>query len=93
MKEFSEMTDEELNAIAAGSAAEIKKRQNTINKAYNDRYRALCKIEKAFRDYYYKFNRELPYIRLAGVNAEPIPVQMIASNDCREHPYLYFYRR
>lgn len=93
MEEFEKMTDEELNAIAIKSNAEIKKRQAAIKKAYNDRYRALCKIEKAFNDYYYKFNGELPYIRLAGVNDEPIRVQMIASNGSIDRPYLYFYRR
>lgn len=87
------MTNEELNTIATGSTAEIKKRQAAVKKAYNDRYRALCKIEKAYNDYYHKFNGELPYIRLAGVNNELIRVQMIVSNDCPEHPYLYFYRR
>lgn len=93
MKEFNEMTDEELNAIAAQVNKEIKKRQFAINKEYNDRYRALCKIEKAFQDYYYKFHGELPYIRVAGIIDKPIKVQMLASNDIREYPYLYFYRR
>lgn len=72
MKEFSEMTDEELNTIITESSAEIKKRQAAKKKAYNDRYCTLCEIEKAFEDYCYKFNGELPYMKLAGVNDEPI---------------------
>lgn len=93
MKEFDKMTDEELNAVAKGAKAEIKKRQSAIKKEYNDRYNALCKIEKAFQDYYYKFNGELPYIRVAGIIDEPIRVQMIADNDNKDYPYLFFYRR
>jgi len=66
------MTDKELNAIAIESNAEIKSVRPQSKKPYNGRYRALCKIEKAFNDYYYKFNGELPCIRLAGVNDELI---------------------
>lgn len=93
MKEFDKMTDEELNAVAKEAKAEIKKRQSAIKKEYNDRYNALRKIEKAFQDYYYKFNGELPYIRVAGIIDEPIRVQMIADNDNKNYPYLFFYRR
>lgn len=93
MEEFDKMTDEELSTIVEKAKAEIKKRQSAKKKEYNDRYNALCKIEKAFQDYYNKFDGELPYIRVAGMIDEPIRVQMIADNDIKDYPYLFFYRR
>lgn len=94
MEEFEKMTDEELNAIIVGANTEIKKRQAIINKDYNDRYRALRKVEKAFHNYYSTFNREYPCMWLEGVHDKPVQVQMLAIHDkTEERPYLYFYHK
>lgn len=94
MKEFDKMTDEELNAIAAKVDKEKQRRAELIKKGYYERYYALGEIAKAFKNYCDKFNGELPYMCMKGVNNEPIQVNMIVSHDkADEHPYLYLYRR
>ena len=94
MKEFDKMTDEELNAVVEGAKAEIKKRQSAKKKEYNDRYLALNEIAKAFKNYYDKFGKELPYMWVQGVHNKPAQYSMVVSHDeASKHPYLYFYRR
>lgn len=94
MKEFNEMTDEELNAIAAQVDKEKKRRAELITKEYYERYYALGEIAKTFQNYYDKFNSELPYVWMQGANNEPTQVNMVVSHDkAGKHPYLYLYRR
>lgn len=94
MKELDKMTDEELNAIAAQVNKEKQRRAELIKKEYNDRYYALGEIAKALKNYYDKFNGELPYMMMQGAYNEPIQMNMVVSHDkAGEHPYLYLYRR
>lgn len=94
MKALDKMTDEELNAIATQVDKEKQRRAELIKKEYYERYYALGEIAKAFKNYYDKFNGELPYIMIQGTNKEPIQINMIVShNKAGKHPYLYLYRK
>lgn len=89
MKEFNEMTDEELNAIAAQVDKEKKRRVELIEKVYNDKCKALSKIEDAFNDYFYEFN-EWPLAKVLD-NSSPLQIgaaAAIRNKTCPNSPYL-----
>lgn len=89
MKEFSEMTDEEFNALAAEIEKEKTRRIEAIERIYYNKYEAISKIENAFNDYFYEFN-EWPLAKVCGDN-HPVQTSAAASirnETCPNSPYL-----
>ena len=89
MKEFSEMTDEEFDAFILEVKKEKERRIELVENIYNNKYKALSKIEDAFNSYYYEFN-ESP---LAKVLDNLFPLQTgaavaIRNETCPNSPYL-----
>lgn len=89
MKKFNEMTDEEFNALAAEVEKEKTRRIELIERIYNNKMKALSKIEDAFNDYFYEFN-EWPLAKVCD-NISPVPTSAAASirnKTCPNSPYL-----
>lgn len=89
MKEFSEMTDEDFNALAAEVEKEKTRRKELIERIYNNKMKALSKIEDAFNDYFYEFN-EWPLAKVCD-NISPVPISAAAcirNKTCPNSPYL-----
>lgn len=89
MKVFSEMTDEEFNALAAEVEKEKTRRIELVEKIYNNKRKALSKIEDAFNDYFYEFN-EWPLAKVLN-NLSPLQTGAAAAirdKTCPNSPYL-----
>lgn len=89
MKELEEMTDEEFNALAAEVEKEKTRRIELVEKIYNNKRKALSKIEDAFNDYFYEFN-EWPLAKVLN-NLSPLQTGAAAAirdKTCPNSPYL-----
>lgn len=83
MKEFSEMTDEEFDAFILEVKKEKERCIELVENIYNNKCKALSKIEDAFNNYYYEFN-EWP---LAKVLDNLSPLQTGAAVTIRNETY------
>ena len=88
MKELNEMTAEELDILSGNLIKEKERRKQLAKQTFDEKFRALSKIEDAFDEYYREF-KELPTIKYGAYN----PIQMnVRVSSCCDIPYLSFYK-
>lgn len=87
MKELNEMTVEELDILSGNLIKEKERRKKLAKQTFDEKFRALSKIEDAFDEYYDKF-KELPVVKCEA--CDPIQMNVTVSSYC-DIPYLSFY--